>query len=247
MRIRTRARVLPKRGNRADEYEDAFWPPSGERAVGAFRCAVADGATEASFSGIWAQMLVRAYCKGWFGPRRRQDALNRLGRQWRGTVGGRPLPWYAEEKLREGAFSSLVGMNLRPCGGGWCWDAVAAGDSCLLQMRMGELVCSFPLQHWTEFDSRPHLLSSNARYNGDIGSMMQVASGPFEPGDIVLLMTDALAAWYLRAMVDGEDPWCQLVRVLEDETAFGPWIDSLRDARQLRNDDVTLLAIDMLQ
>src|SRR2546422_7087812 len=103
---------LPKAGNSHEEYEDAFWPQERiDLHTPAFRCAVADGATETSFSGLWAQMLVRAYCKGEL-SRKRQD-LSRLQRNWLKFVSGRPLPWYAEEKLRSGAFSSIVGLALK--------------------------------------------------------------------------------------------------------------------------------------
>ena len=49
---------LPKDGNGPEEYEDAFrsLPEQG-------RFAVADGATETSFSGIWAAALVAAFAQ----------------------------------------------------------------------------------------------------------------------------------------------------------------------------------------
>ena len=54
----------PKQGNEDNEYEDAFWPrKSIEHRATSFHCAVADGATETSYSGIWAKQLVRYLCK----------------------------------------------------------------------------------------------------------------------------------------------------------------------------------------
>jgi hypothetical protein len=65
MHVVTEAFWLPKAGNTLEEYEDAFWPrKSMDRSLSMFRCAVADGATETSFSRVWAQTLVRAYCRG---------------------------------------------------------------------------------------------------------------------------------------------------------------------------------------
>ena len=70
MHVMARALWAPKAGNRSDEYEDAFWPQRTiNRTVnrsGLFRLAVADGATETSFAGLWARRLVRAYGSGCF-------------------------------------------------------------------------------------------------------------------------------------------------------------------------------------
>ena len=62
MRVHYAAYWLPKEGSREDEYEDAFAPAqAADDAPSEFLCAVADGATETSFSGLWAQLLVEAY------------------------------------------------------------------------------------------------------------------------------------------------------------------------------------------
>ena len=49
---------LPKRGNAAEEYEDAF---AGDPASGRF--AIADGASESCFAAAWAKIVVESYVK----------------------------------------------------------------------------------------------------------------------------------------------------------------------------------------
>ena len=71
MRVSVQGFWAAKSGNKNSEYEDDFWPHnrmiSKEDKI--FRFAVADGATETSFSGILAKQLVRSFCKGLFdGP-----------------------------------------------------------------------------------------------------------------------------------------------------------------------------------
>jgi hypothetical protein len=111
MRVRARAYWLPKAGNLCEDYEDAHWPEGQiDREVGRFRCAVADGATETSFARLWAQMLVRAWGRGHLGKRHFVTRIPVLQRQWLAEVTASPLPWYAEEKLRSGAFAALVGL-----------------------------------------------------------------------------------------------------------------------------------------
>jgi hypothetical protein len=50
---------VAKAGNLSEEYEDAYWPLDVVEGTGElFRFAVADGATESSYSKIWARLLV---------------------------------------------------------------------------------------------------------------------------------------------------------------------------------------------
>src|SRR5690242_8121771 len=98
--MRTRLRVFwqPKAGNSAAEYEDACWPrESGDRS-GVTHLAVADGATETSFSGLWARLLVKAYGRGLLAEATWDEDLSKIRRVWQRAVGQKPLPWYAEEK-----------------------------------------------------------------------------------------------------------------------------------------------------
>src|SRR5688572_4132402 len=114
MRIRCNAFWLQKAGNTEDEYEDAFAPGTPvEGSFDEFRCAVADGATETSFSGLWAQILADAYVEQRL-TRLHAELLAPLSSQWHAAITARtahkPLPWYAVEKLEKGAFSSLMGL-----------------------------------------------------------------------------------------------------------------------------------------
>ncbi|MEP7292609.1 MAG: hypothetical protein ABI835_12560, partial [Chloroflexota bacterium] len=120
MYIRFTAFWLQKAGNIADEYEDAFAPTHPlEGSYDEFRCAVADGATETSFSGLWAQLLVDAFAAEHL-TQLQPDALMPLSERWHDAIAARtahkPLPWYAVEKLERGAFSSLLGLTVHTDG-----------------------------------------------------------------------------------------------------------------------------------
>lgn len=242
---------VSKAGNSVDEYEDAFWPRHRvDRSTEGFSCAVADGATETSFSGIWANILVRAYCKSQLTKSTLLKSLPKLQRTWREQIGTKPLPWYAEEKLRSGAFSSILGLTLTNSiledGSLAKWEAMAIGDSCLFQVRSGCLITAFPLEHSREFNSRPSLLSSNPQYNDSLARIIHRKKGNWEPGDEFYLMTDALACWFLHAVEQHED-WWRLVCNLgtPDQVApFTEWVAELRRTGLIRNDDVTLLRVE---
>jgi hypothetical protein len=59
-------------------------------------------------------------------------------------------------------------------------------------------------------------------------------------------MTDALARWSLKEDEDGRNPWARLRDFGPgDAPAFDRWIDRLRQAKEMRNDDITLIRIDL--
>lgn len=244
MWVRARSCWLPKAGNTREEYEDAYWPESADREARVFRAAVGDGATETSFSGLWAQLLTRAYARGRLSARHWERSLATLQQVWQSEVGREPLPWYAEEKVRQGAFSSLVGLTLAHGRDGVArWHAIGVGDSCLFQMRGGALLAAFPLATVAEFGSRPYLLSSNPARNGELSEHLLGAEGEARPCDTFHLLTDALASWFLAESEAGRCPWNELEAGTEDPETFGIWLSSLRAGGSLRNDDVTALTI----
>ena len=210
MHVVAEAFWLPKAGNTPEEYEDAFWPKKSiDRPTPLFRCAVADGATTTSFSRLWARTLVRAYCRGQLGRGKAfLKHLAPLQQKWKMAVSQKPLPWYAEEKLRQGAFSSLLGLTIRGDQGTeqLQWNALAVGDSCLFQTREDKVITQFPLTCSDQFTNRPALLSSNPSSNNRLADHIYPASGQWQDGDAFYLMTDAIACWFLRAVEGGEAP-----------------------------------------
>jgi hypothetical protein len=133
---------VPKRGHRPEENEDAA---AGDGGRGRF--AVADGATESAFAGDWSRLLAEAFVRDSVLERGWPDWLPPVRQQWLETVGGRDLPWYLEEKFKQGAFATFLGVEVvrAASGEGWEWRAVAIGDCCLFHVRGNEMICSFPI------------------------------------------------------------------------------------------------------
>ncbi len=235
---------LPKDGNTPDEYEDAFAPAVAPSPIaGIF--AIADGATESSFSQHWAQLLVQAFVDlPVDGTASFADWLPPLQQQWIQTVSGKPLPWYAETKFKAGAFATLLGIRVtdldRDRGQ---WHAVAVGDSCLFHVRAGSgFLRTFPLERAEEFDTTPFLVGSRST-GPRIGEIALETAGEWQRSDQLWMMTDALAKWCMQRAEAGERPWEVIEQVLSEPANFGPWIESLWNAQELRNDDITLAAI----
>jgi hypothetical protein len=247
---------MPKQGNSAEEYEDAFAHSGGILAV-------ADGASESSYADLWAQGLVRNFvrsCPDWSkeNPANLSAWLRPLQEQFDQSIPWDRLPWYAEEKARNGAFAAFIGLRFdevraedvqtgfwrrlfgRPARRSKRWKALAIGDCCLFQIREGSLLNAFPLTLAEQFTSRPVLLSSRADQNRQAWEALRTKEGDFEAGDLFLVATDALSQWILTPDPAGAVRWRKLA-ALRDEAEFSRLVGQLRAAGDLRNDDTTLV------
>ena len=241
--MRSQGYWLQKCGNTPDEYEDAFAADPAAR-----RFAVADGATESGFAARWAQLLVQQFvetpaCH----PDHWAEGLPAIQQRWSQDVRGHPLPWYAETQFEQGAFATFLGLGFqRSAAQGLRWSAVAVGDACLFQTRAGELLRAFPVVRSEDFGTSPSLVGSRSPVETVQSQRAMRASGTARASDRFWLMTDALAAWFLTEHEAGRKPGDQLAFLVAETAnneAFAASIDALRDAQRLRNDDVTLLAV----
>ncbi len=169
-----------------------------------------------------------------------------MQQRWAAQVDGKPLPWYADVKRQEGAFTTFLGLTVRlRAGKPRAWKAVAVGDSCLFQVRRDSLVRQFPLGCSNDFNTSPALVGSRPPSGAPLPQKSRT-QGRYEIGDRMLLMTDALAQWFLEECEQGARPWRDIRKLLSrrsSEAAFAAWVEKLRDRGSLRNDDVTLLSV----
>jgi len=257
MRISVQNFWLPKAGSSREEYEDAS---SHEKTQGELerkkpRFAVADGATESSFSGLWAKLLVDSNSHGPLTLVNLRRRVEILAKRWFDEVSVKPLPWYAERKVRQGAFSTFLGLSLKAGDvdgtAGGQWTALAVGDSCLFQVRGAELITIFPIEHADQFGYHPLLLSSIPGRNRAIWKQANrlEQTGEWLPGDTFLLMTDALAHWFLKEIERGSHPWPMLKEIVGQSQLlmgrFDEWVSEMRTSEAMHNDDMTLLVVTM--
>jgi hypothetical protein len=243
---------LPRRGCGLEECQDASacCPERG-------RFAIADGASESSFAALWAQLLVEDFVRSPGLPRDWTEGLVPLQQRWASAVGpgaDGPLPWYLEQGLQRGAFSTFLGLVLQPGGqagclhhdDAWAWGALAVGDSCLFQVRGGALRRAFPVGRAADFGSTPWLVGSRTSPHEVPQKQALLCQDEMQPGDRLWLMTDALAQWFLGQIEAGGKPWEALEPLLHDPVAdqtFVAQIDDWRVSRLLRNDDVALIGV----
>jgi hypothetical protein len=120
-------------------------------------------------------------------------------------------------------------------------EAQAVGDSCLLHVRDNRTCRAFPLASSQQFGTDPAALGSVGRHQ-DERQLFQSLSINCQSGDLVILATDAVAAWSLARSEAGEEPdWEACWRM--SESAWRKWIIRLREDQLMRYDDATLVIL----
>lgn len=215
-----------------------------------FYAAIADGAADSAYADIWAKKLVRSFIREPFlTSEALQAKASSLGPDWRKRVFSRPLSWFAEEKASKGSFAAFVGLTVNPPAiddSSSHWNAIAIGDSCLFVVRDNALETAFPVLRSSEFDISPLLLCTDPSKNKEVWERIATAHGHAQDGDLFILATDALSAWFLRQHEAGARPWETFIAFLDNEQpveAFTAWVAEARRADALRNDDTTLLIL----
>lgn len=230
-------RLLPKADTSASDCEDSI-----SVNLACSRFAVADGATEAFDSKRWARYLTRAWTSH---SSRALDALDLverlrpLGERLESRWSGRRLPWYLEEKAAGGSFAAFIGVTLDSAG---TWSAVALGDACLIIERDRKVLTSFPLSSADDFSSRPVLVATKTNV-AETRQALRLGTGACLGGDVLLLMSDAIACWYLGHATGNHDLLARFHSALVDPNAFAFFVDAERSSRRLRNDDVAVVTL----
>jgi hypothetical protein len=252
--VKWHAATVSKSCNSIEENEDAYSPhlPNGDLAgLDFFQCAIADGATRSSFAGDFANYLVETCVQS---PK--IEHLNRVIRssqqQWHQALQGKNLPWHAQEKVKEGAYATLLWLQFFPKGTNhilWnnTWRAIAIGDSCLFQFRKDAVIKAIPLGSSREFNNHPSLISSHL--HSSFGKDEWETIGNWDSGDDFFLATDALAKWTYQVIENHQNPVSifkdKLTRKSKDHF-FADWIGQLRRNGEIRDDDTTLIWIKVI-
>ncbi len=231
---------IPKAGADEADFEDAAaiatenWPVC---------VAVADGATESVFARTWAKRLVHGFVdRKATTPEAFRDAVSAWRGEWQARTHGRAeqRPWYVAAKAAEGAYAALLGLSLHA---GGQWQAMSIGDCCLFHVRDGVLERGWPFESPDAFTKRPALVPSRS---DQPVPLPETASGTWHPQDTFLLATDAVAAWLLGDTQGGADPSSGPTAAMDwNEHVFRSRVEQARAEGTLRNDDATLLVIQM--
>jgi hypothetical protein len=243
--IRTRSFMLPKSGHSLFECEDAVGVNPTVN-----RYAVADGATEAFDAGNWARRLARNWVQadGRLTAAEFWSWLESEGQRHTDSWNGADLSWYAEEKARSGSFAAFVGVQLELAPNSIGWKAVALGDSCLLQLRAGLVIKSLPVLDSASFGFAPVLAPTNTSLQSSAMTEIVVDSGELNRGDALLLVSDAVAAWYLSlAEQKNDEKQSQFESLLnrDGDSHLEEFFARERETGKIKDDDVAIVRIEV--
>jgi len=240
---------IQKKGNTINEYEDAsaYKVLSDNEENNSYNFAIADGASESSYATEWAKLLTRSYRdKPFENIEDLYDRLIKLSQRWHKIIFRKPLPWFAEEKAKRGSYATFLGINLVDFQNSYIyWKAVGIGDCCLFQVRENKLILSFPIENSLSFDNFPYLFSSNMQMNNRIWDKVSFIDGIAKEGDIFVLGTDAIAAWFLLSYENNDSRWNELISLIsthDSQDKMRDWVERNRQ-EGMRNDDVTIIVI----
>ena len=109
------------------------------------------------------------------------------------------------------------------------------------------MVARFPLNSAAEFGNRPLLIASRPERNGRVHDSIRTIQGEWRSNDRFYLMTDAIAGWFLAESEAGGTPWDILANLnaAAQIQTFADLIADLRARHAIRNDDVTVVRIDI--
>ncbi|MCU1266463.1 MAG: hypothetical protein JWM21_2781 [Acidobacteria bacterium] len=244
--FQTQEFLLPKSGHQLSECEDAIGInlPAG-------RFAVADGATEAFDSQSWAQLLAHDWVLQ--GPVDQtidefRAWLARVGQSLHDSWSGLRLSWYAEEKAATGSFAAFVGVQFEKLeGAAHGWRAIAVGDSCLVQCRHNKIVSALPLSRYQDFNATPPLMPSHPSMQAAALEKVVIAAGTIEHGDVLLLFSDAVAAWYLMMAEKDEQARLRFDLLLKtrQESELQLLFEKDRLNGRIKDDDIAVIRIEV--
>lgn len=237
---------IPKAGHTLNENEDNILVPSFmELSAGAvMRFGISDGATESSFSREWSDLLVSGFKDGTTDEEGLCKLIENSAASWKAKTSSYDLPWYAEAKLNDGAFATLIGVeiDLDNCN----YEALAIGDCCLFHIRNKQLHKAFPIIDFRSFGNNPNLIATNPVYRQNIFEKVERAEADLIPNDLLVLCSDAIAAWILQGGNDAARRCYTVYRMIDvkHSTAdFETWINQLRGRCEMKNDDVSAITI----
>jgi hypothetical protein len=224
------------------ELNEDAWATDAE-----FTCfALCDGATVSYDSQRWARLLASRYALNPnFMPAWVHAAVAEYGEQAERFN----LTWSQQGAFDRGSFSTLLGLQL--ANNQREVEVLAVGDSLACHIRAGALLTSFPYTTFEQFDQRPTLLSTIGAQNAFVSepnffTCNTSRTWSIEPGDTILMLTDAVGEWMLREIEQSPSSLQSLAMVTSlDELA--ELTQRMRTDGRMRCDDTTLLRLAVLE
>ena len=237
---------LQKRSEKEKINQDAFAISSDERIF-----AIADGISSAGFSEFWSPLVVKKFIEEPFvsdlNEQKLKDWLEDIRKKWSSEIDQHQSHEQTDqanelimEMTREGGGSTtFLGMIIQEMKKKYQkLQLFGIGDTNMFLIRNKKIKYSFPITSVESFTDRTIGLRSIDNASQKIPELKEFNA---KKGDIVILATDALAKWIFKYYKKGgEYSW---KRILKNKDNIQNFIDELRDAKKIDDDDTTCIII----
>src|SRR5438270_1274722 len=214
--------------------------------------AVADGAGTTLFSNIWAKILVQSFLAvplmsnhpfevDWW-VRRAQEQYKQE------TPDPGKMAWNALQKAQnQGSHSTLATLRVSKSEADRAQaELLVFGDSCILISKLdSEQVQTFPLDKPADFEQAPICVPSKLSIFNRYFHQCHVRHVELEPGNTVLLATDAVSKWVISAgggrYTHAKDAFQELITQTPD--TWAAFITECRARGEMIDDDSTALFV----
>ena len=244
-----RAFITHKEAETFSDCQDRFSINSDTKSV-----AVSDGMSQSFFQKIWAENLVDAFVNnpGWnlYGEQC-NEFLKELQGKWLEKVldrieeqkhdGTKENIIYRNEKfVAQGKSAGATLLGVRFVGANWHCQVL--GDSCLIEIKDGEIVQICTSQEGDEFDNFPDHFDSNPKQSGK--GYVKEFKGTLETDSVLLLVSDPFSDFLNERRKKGSVK--ELVDALLNigtHEDFEKLVSDWRTTKGMHNDDSTLVVI----
>lgn len=239
-----RAYWLPKDVQDPNAYEDAFYVDA-DRGM----AAICDGVSSSLFSGRWAGIMAKAVVEDTpevNNPQAMEAWLKKYRDAWSASIDQTSLAWHQKPKLLEGGATTLLWVAVT--GGGAAGGitrpyqvrAYCVGDCCLFHARGGQVLQTFPIQDSSRFEENPQVIHSVPKRTETVS--FEAMETQCNPGDLLVMCTDAVAAWSMRQLESGNGvDWDSHWNTTAEQ--WQQWLIGVRESNQIRYDDSTMVLI----
>lgn len=224
------------------------------------RYAVADGVGASFLPSKWAEIVVDSFVElpeDLTTPQKFSAWLSECCNKWMRWVDKEWIPdvkqrlgttsdWNKERA--RGAEATFIGCSYSPIAleqtGHTNILVTAVGDAVFFLIRpSAQWLCkTFALEYPEQFGPIPETLATASQDPRRAWRQVKQEIYEAQPGDYVLLATDALAKWILTLTKQGGNPWIELL-TLTNDAAFREFVVRERDRETLDVDDTTLMTI----
>ncbi len=234
--------ITHKRGASANSIQDSI-----AMDIEKGRFALSDGVSDSVMPEIWADILTHAYISiedvQQFPPEGLEQIFLSQKESYVSTLDKeqRYIQKLIEKHFQNGA-ATFVGIELRD--NILSWQVI--GDSCLFIMPDGEpLQCISSNSSNLEEDGHLNIEFNNypcqIHSDGSLHGEWTKGNRPFDTGS-VLMMSDAMSAWFVSQLNQGNSPLDQL-NAIRDNDEFESFVEEQYQQQALESDDESVILI----